>query len=151
MLKRILTVLAGLAFFCGAAYAENWTKEDAVKMVEQANAFYKANGREKLLAELNTKNGRFQKGELYVVATDMKGTMLAHPNIPKLVGKNLYDVPDVDGKYFRRENSEVARTKGSGWVDFKFTNPVTGKAEPKTAYIFRAADDLILVCGIYKH
>ncbi len=151
MLKRMWMVLAGLAMFCGVASAEVWTKADAVKMVEKANAYYKANGRGKLLAELNTKNGQFHKGELYVIAVDMKHTMLAHPINPKLVGKNTLDVPDTDGKYFRRENLEVARTKGSGWVDYKYTNPTNGKSEAKTGYVFKADDDLILVCGVYKH
>ena len=132
MLKRMLMVLAGAVLFCGAASAEEWTKGDAMKMVEKANSYYKANGREKLLAELNTRNGQFHKGSLYVIAVDMKHNMLAHPINPKLVGKNTLDVPDTDGKYFRRENIAVATTKGSGWVDYRYTNPENGKSEPKT-------------------
>ena len=151
MLKRILTVLMGCAISLGAVAAEEWTKADAVKMVEKATAFYKANGREKLLAELNTKNGQFHKGTLYVVAIDMNHTMLAHPINPKLVGKNTLNVPDVDGKYFRRENIAVAKGPGSGWVDYKYTNPETGKAEAKTGYVVKIDDDLILTCGVYRH
>ena len=66
-----------------------------------------------------------------------------------MVGKDLIDVPDADGKLFRREIIELAKTKGKGWVDYKYKNPTSGKVEAKTTYI-QLVDDVVLEAGIYK-
>ena len=86
---------------------------------------------------------------MYVFAYDLTATMVAHPINAKLVGKNLLDVPDAEGKLFRKEIVELAKTKGSGWVDYKYKNPQTSKIESKTTYIHKEGD-IVLCCGIYK-
>jgi signal transduction histidine kinase len=86
---------------------------------------------------------------MYVFAYDLTATVLAHPVNPKLIGKNLLDVPDAEGKLFRKEIVELAKTKGTGWVDYKYKNPQTNTIESKTTY-FMKEGDIILCCGIYK-
>jgi len=132
-----------------AATAWSETKTDAVKLVDDAAKQFAAKPREEVVAELNKVDGKWVKGELYVFAYDMEGVMVAHPKNSKLVGKNLLEVPDVDGKLFRKEIVELAKSKGSGWVDYKYKNPQTGKTEAKTTYL-KKVGDLILCCGIYK-
>lgn len=122
--------------------------EQAVKLVKSAAAFYRANGLELALEELGNPKGKFREGEVYVFAYDLTGTMVAHPN-NSLVGQNLVDVPDADGKLFRKEFVMVATTKGSGWVDYKYQNPKTKQMEMKTTYVEKV-DDIIVCCGIYK-
>jgi cytochrome c len=132
----------------GSAFAGS-EADDAKAMVEKASALIKAEGREKALAEIGNPQGQFVKGEMYVFAYDLTATMVAHPVNAKLVGKNLMDVPDAEGKLFRKEIVDLAKTKGSGWVDYKYKNPQTGKIESKTTYIQKEGD-LVLCCGIYK-
>jgi signal transduction histidine kinase len=79
----------------------------------------------------------------------MSGTIIAHPKNPKLIGKDLINVPDPDGKMFRKEIVVVAKTKGTGWVDYKYTNPETKKIEAKTTYVVKVGE-MILCCGTYK-
>lgn len=142
--------LAGLACAPGAFAADAGpTRQDAETMVRQAAALYKSGGRAKLLQAVDQKDGPFHKGELYVFVYDDKATVLAHPINPKLIGRNTYDLPDAAGKYYRRDIVQLAKTKGSGWVDYEYKNPETGKVEQKTSFIL-AVDDLILVAGIYK-
>lgn len=130
------------------AWAEG-TKADAQAMVDKAAAYLKANGKDKLLAAVNTKGGQFHQGELYVFVYDGSATILAHPINPGLVGKNTLEVPDVAGKFYRKEIVELAKSKGSGWVDYMYKNPASGKTEPKTAYIQKSGE-LILVAGVYR-
>ncbi|HNY31391.1 MAG TPA: cache domain-containing protein [Fibrobacteria bacterium] len=144
MVRRIFLALA---FLAATAWSE--TKTDAVKLVDDAAKQFAAKPREEVVAELNKVDGKWVKGELYVFAYDMEGVMVAHPKNSKLVGKNLLEVPDVDGKLFRKEIVELAKSKGSGWVDYKYKNPQTGKTEAKTTYL-KKVGDLILCCGIYK-
>ena len=125
------------------------TGVEAVKMVEDAAEYAKRHGKESALRELNKEFGRFNKGEMYVFAYSDRGIGLAMPANPKLVGKNLLDIPDAEGKLFRRDILRVANTDGSGWVDYAHKNPKTGKIDLKTTYVMKYGD-MILGCGIYK-
>ena len=150
-MKRILLVSFALSFVLGLVFAPGAaaSQKDAKALVEKAAAFVKANGQDAALKEISKAKGQFDKGELYVFAYDMNATMVAHPKNAKLIGKNLMDVPDTDGKLFRKEIVETAKTKGSGWVDYKYLNPETKKVEAKTTYVLKAGD-IVLCCGTYK-
>jgi cytochrome c len=144
MMVGLLTLILS-----GVASAKS-SQDEAKALVDKAAAFYKANGKDATLKELSNPKGQFVKGELYVFAYALSdGTTIAHPHNPKLIGKNLTAVPDPDGKLFRKEIWEQAKSKGSGWVDYKFQNPESKKIENKTTY-FLKVDELILNCGTYK-
>jgi cytochrome c len=56
-----------------------------------------------------------------------------------------------DGKFFAREFIQVAKTTGTGWVDYQWVNPQTKKIENKTSYVMRVPGmDVLIGCGIYK-
>jgi signal transduction histidine kinase len=147
IISTVSILLASMIFVCSAAIADD--KADAVKMVKDAVAFYKGNGMEKTLDVLNDPKGQFIKGNLYVFAYDLSGTMMANVAKPELVGQNVIDVPDSDGKKFRQEIIDTAKKSGSGWVDYKTIHPKTKLIEQKTSY-FERIDELVLSCGIYK-
>ena len=149
-MKKLVHMLLMLVFSLSASSAcLADSPEQAVGLVKKAVAFYKANGLEKSLDEFSNPKGQFKQGEVYIFAYDLTGTMLAHPN-PALIGHNLTDVPDADGKFFRREFVTVANTKGSGWVDYKYQNPKTKLMERKTTYLEKV-EDIIICCGIFKN
>jgi signal transduction histidine kinase len=56
---------------------------------------------------------------------------------------------DVEGHLFGQEIIDLARTKGSGWVDYRMTNPATRKIAQKTSWVVRV-DDYVLFVGAYK-
>lgn len=148
MVKLALTAMIISTCLLGTAFAAT-EQEEAVALVEKAVALVKAQGKDKALAEISNPQGQFVKGELYVFVYDMTATVVAHPVNSKLIGKNLLEVPDADGKLFRKEIQELAKTKGTGWVDYKYKNPQTSKIESKTSY-FKKEGDIILCCGVYK-
>ena len=138
-----------LACLSGSAFAAGFTDKDAIAMTDKALAYAKTNGKDKLIAEVNAKNPEFIQGELYVVVYGMDGMRLAHPANPKLVGKSVLDIADVDGKEYGKEMVAIAKDKGTGWVDYKFKNPTSNKVEQKASYVVRAGDVFVIV-GIYK-
>ena len=140
----IIVGLASLAILSRAA-----DRDDAKALVKQAAAYVKYQGKEKALAEISTPKGMFDKGELYVFAYDLQGVMLAHPKNPALIGQNLINVPDSEGKLFRKEIVEKAKSQGSGWVDYLYLNPETHREEHKTTYC-QKVNDIIVCCGVYK-
>ena len=118
-------------------------------MADKADKFMKANGKDKLIEKVNAKDPQFFVGEMYVIVLDPAGTHLAHPANPKLIGKSMLDVPDPDGKMFRKDRVDLAASKGKGWVDYRYKNPESGKIEQKSAYVLKSGD-VILTVGIYK-
>jgi len=148
---RLLNVGCGMIFLLAVAmvstsFAE--PRDEAVKLVQSAVAFYKSNGLEKSLDEYTKPGGEFNKGEMYVFVYDLNATMLAHPN-PKLVGQNTLELPDAAGKKFRKEIVTTAIKDGKGWTDYKYQNPKSKLVEDKATY-FEKVDDMIICCGIYK-
>jgi hypothetical protein len=123
-------------------------QEDAIAMVKKATSYLNRNGKAKTLEEISDLKGQFVKGELYLFAIDGQGRMIAHGANQKLVGKNMFEFKDPDGKYFIKEFISVAN-KGSGWVTYKWVNPVTRKTEPKSTYV-ELSGDIIIGCGIYR-
>lgn len=139
-----------LAATAWAQKSEHGSADEAVAMVQQVIASIKANGKDKTLAEVNnTTSGKFRDRDLYVTINDLSGKNLAHGANPKMQGKDLIELKDADGKYFMRERLELAKTKGKGWQDYKFVNPVSKQIEPKSMY-FEKYEDMIINCGIYK-
>jgi len=125
------------------------TAAEAEAMVKKAIAFMKANGREKGFAEINNPKGRFVDRDLYVTVYDRNGKCLAHGANQKMVGKDLIELKDPDGKAFVKERTELAKTKESFWQEYKFIDPLTRQIEPKSMYL-ETMGDIIVGCGIYR-
>ncbi|MEJ6006075.1 cache domain-containing protein [Paucibacter sp. AS339] len=149
-LNLALALIVGFAPPLIASAAEGGaTEEQATAMVKKGIAFIKANGKEKGYAEISNKAGQFIFQDLYLVAYGLDGTVRAHGANAKMVGKNLIDLKDVDGKAFVKERVELAASKGSFWQDYKFTNPENKKIEPKRMYCEKF-EDMAICGGIYK-
>jgi len=144
-----LSLMVGL-FAANIAHADQFgTRDEAKALAEKAVAFIKAEGKDKAIAEFGNPQGKFIDRDLYIVLYAADGMRLAHPHNPKLVGKSAAEAKDFDGKPYGQELIDTAK-KGSGWVDYKFTDPTTKKLEDKSAYVL-SAGDLFVVCGVYKH
>ena len=145
-MKKLLCVASLLC--CQLALAAPGEK-DAVALAERGAQFVRQHGKADMIARINNKDPEFNQGALYLAMRDLDGITIAHPT-KALIGKNLLDVPDADGKPFRQELLALAKGKGHGWVDYKFRNPETGKVEAKSTYVLRVGD-VALEAGIYKH
>ena len=153
-MKRLMAMLlvTGWVLVLGlnmAQAADVGTKDEATAMVKKAIGFIKTNGADKAYAEISNPKGQFVDRDLYVVVYDMTGKCLAHGANAKMIGRDLIDNKDVDGKEFVKERVEMMKKQASGWQDYKFRNPTSNQIEPKSMYIERA-NDVIVGCGIYK-
>jgi len=138
--------LIALAVATAPALANNATKDEAQAMVKKGLAFIKANGVDKGYAEISNKQGQFKDRDLYLVVYGLDGKCLAHGANEKQIGRDLIDLTDVDGKYFVKERVTLAKSKPAGfWQEYKFTNPVSKKVEPKVMYCEKLGE--AAVCG----
>lgn len=152
LFKSVLFALFAFAFVPAShAAGERGTADEAIAMVKKAVAYIKANGREKAFEEINNPKGMFVDRNLYVFVYDLKGVNLAigNGNAKKMNGKNLMEMKDADGNPLLKNLIEVATTKGSGWHDYKWPNPVNQTLEHKSSYVEKF-EDLMVGCGIYK-
>lgn len=149
-MKRILAPVGLAVLICSHSIAaDNFaTATEAETMVGSAVKAIAAD-RNKAFQEITGKDKKWVDRDLYPVVYDMNGKCLAHGQNAKQVGKDLIDIADADGKEFVKERVALAKSKGKFWQDYKFTDPVSKKVLPKSAYCEKSGE-LIVCAGIYK-
>ncbi len=153
-MKQIIVWSSLAIFLCcsaGMIFAEeHGTAEEAKANVQKAIVYLKANGEEKTFAEINNPKGQFINKDLYIFVYNREGLCMAHGSDPDLIGSNLFEMQDRDGKFLVQEFIKTVDKSGSGWVDYKWTHPIDKtKILSKSAYVERV-DNLVIGCGRYK-
>jgi signal transduction histidine kinase len=150
---RALAAIATVALltFTGAASADNYgTKDEAVAMVKRVQAMFAKNGADATFKAVSDKEvAEFHDRDLYPFVYDLQGNCLAHGARAALIGKNLMDLKDQDGKYLIHEMIDIANGPGSGWVDYKWPNPLSNKIEDKSSYVEKMGGYFVGV-GVYR-
>lgn len=151
MKKIIILLVAAFILLSAGAVMASETKEDAIKVINAVETYFKAHGKAATIAELNkpAEQGAFSAfAPLYAFAYDLNYNMIAHYKT-KLIGQNFEKVPDVKGKMFRKDIVDIAKASGSGWVDYWYKDPETDKLSLKTTYV-KLLGDMVVACGVYK-
>ena len=94
-----------------------------------------------------TSSGRYASGEIYVYVVGPDGTSLAHAANPDLVGQELSDLQDSAGLFVTRGILDAATTDGA-WTIYRFTNPATGREQPKHSWVV-SHNGLVFGAGYY--
>lgn len=146
-------IFTGTSFFglvlVSQATENGASKADAEAMVKKGVAAIKSEGKDKIYTEISSKAGKYILRDLYLVVYGLDGTVLAHGANPKMIGKNLIELKNIDGKAFVKERVEMAKSQNSFWQRYKFPNPESKKIEPKLMYCEKLQDTV--VCGgIYE-
>ena len=142
--------LSMLTLPLAASAADKGSADEAVAMVKKAAALIKSDGKEKAFAAFaDTGNASFHDRDLYIYVYDLNGVTLAHGNNPRMVGKPLIGLKDNEGKAVIKDMVDLVKSKGKGWVEFKWPNPVTKAVEAKAGYVEKV-DDMMVGSGIYK-
>src|SRR5262249_53688769 len=142
--------LALLAHASLASAGEFGSKDEAVAMVERVEDMFAKAGAEKTFEAVSDKStSSFHDRDLYPFIYDLTGRCVAHGARPALIAKNLLDLKDQDGKYLIREMIDIARGPGSGWVNYKWPNPINNKIEDKASYVAKMGNYFVGV-GVYR-
>ncbi len=149
-MKKLFVFIIAMMFMAGVAQAQDrGTSAEAKALVKKAVAYVKEVGKEKAIAEINNPKGRFVDKDIYVYVGDENGGTLAHPITPALIGKNMINLKDADGKLFIKEAVEIAKKSGAGTIEYRWSHPQTKKVEKKETY-FEFINGMIIYCGYYK-
>ena len=138
-----------LAVSAPAAASSVGTPDEAVAMVKRVQQKFQSDGQEATFkAVSDAKTPEFHDRDLYPFVYDLNGVNVAHGARPALIGKSLISMKDQDGKYLIQEMIGIAKGSGSGWIDYKWPNPISNRIEDKTSYVERMGDYFVGV-GIY--
>jgi cytochrome c len=153
-MKRHLNLFLGAVLFLNGGVmvfaADKGTAEEAKAMLDKATAHLAAVGSEKALADFSSDKATFVDRDLYLFCfAAIDGKWTAHGANKALIGRDLTQVKDANGKQIGAEMMELSRAKGEGWVDYMWQNPETKKIEAKSSVIRRVGDQVCGV-GIYK-
>src|SRR6185312_1546131 len=97
-LIRIITLLSALTTITVITHADEYgSAKEAEAMVQKAVAHIKTAGPTAYSDFTDKKEGWVDR-DIYVVVYSLDGTVLAHGQNPKQVGKNLLEFKDADGK-----------------------------------------------------
>ncbi|WP_395009648.1 cache domain-containing protein [Undibacterium sp.] len=132
----------------------------ATGLMQKAQAYLQKNGAEKAIIEFNRLDSPFNSkstinpyGDLYLYTLDSKGFQSVHGKNPKIRGKVMLEMRDIDGVYLIEAMVKIcfSSKEGKGWTKYRWPNPVTKEVEPKQGYVERVPGmDLCLGTGIYQ-
>ena len=143
-----MALFMGIVVNCGAHAVEVGTIEEAQALLGRAVRAIKTDGRDSAFASFNDPKGPFVDRDLYVFVFKLDGMTLAHGGNPALVGRNVSNLKDVDGKPFMSNMINLAKDVGEGWIDYKWLNNTSKKIEAKRSYIIKI-DDYLIGVGVY--
>lgn len=147
----LIIVAAALALCLAAHTPAAAAQADEVKaMVKSAVKLIEAKG-EPAFTELNAPNGPWRKGPTAIFVADEKGVEVVNAAEPEMVGKNLWDYKDANGKLLVQEQWKLVKAKGEGWIDGVWVKPGTDKPTPCRSFVQMAEVDgkLYLVGAAY--
>lgn len=142
----VLSLVAPALSFAG----EFGTRAEAIAMVKRVQDKFKKDGAQATFASVNQQDPAFHDRDLYPFIYDLDGVNVAHGSRPALVGKNLENLKDPDGVPLIRLMIQITKGKGSGWINYKWPNPITNKIEDKTSYCEKLGDNYLVGVGVYR-
>ena len=158
-----LAICAGLILWLHADPSlaiERSDAKTAVALMQNAQAYLQKNGVEKALIEFNRLDSPFNSksainphGDLYLYTLDPKGYQTVHGKNPKIRGKYMLEMRDIDGVYLIQALVKIcfSSKEGKGWTKYRWPNPITKEVEPKQGYVERVPGmDLCIGTGIYQ-
>ncbi|HOI12558.1 MAG TPA: cache domain-containing protein [Methanoculleus sp.] len=117
--------------------------------VAEAALYAREHGRTEAVAAFNDPDGEFVRGELYIFAYDMNGTILALPFQQQFIGTNRSEVHDSIGVAYIAGMSSLA-AEGGGSICYVYPNPAREYAEElKLGYVLPVDETWFVGSGIY--
>jgi cytochrome c len=130
-------------------YTSRASQKDAQALLTRAVDFLKQNGGDKAFAAFNNQQGGFTHDDQYVFAIGIEdGRYRASGAAPQLNGMDVRGMKDAAGNPLFEDMISIAKTKGSGSVEYVWRNPATNAVESKHTLIQRVGDVLLGV-GYY--
>jgi signal transduction histidine kinase len=108
-----------------------------VSLVEEAARLMERDG-EQAFQQFAVKGSKWLNGDIYFFVYLVDGTCVFHPITPELVGKNVLDLRDLNGKPIIQNIVDIGKKPGndaSGWVFYLWENQIQLTPMWKSTYV----------------
>ena len=144
----------GKDYVIGSGYYPHSKRDVVVGLVKAAVAYFndivvkKGFMVDEVFSTLSYPAGRFVMGDLYLYAVDFNGQMMANGDRPGLIGTNVLNVKDAEGKLVNQEIITRLKNSSDGvWIEYKSKNAT------KLTYAEKVQDlngkSYFIACGYY--
>lgn len=146
----------GKEYVLGAGYYPHSKHDVVVGLVRAATSYFndivikKGFLVDEVFSTLSYPAGRFVMGDLYLYAVDFNGQMMANGDRPGLIGTNVLNVKDAEGKLTNQEIINRLKTAPEGegvWIEYRSKNAT------KATYAEKVQDlnghSYFIACGYY--
>ncbi len=141
-------------YVIGAGYYPHSKRDLVIGLVKGAVAYFNEVVNEKgfpvdeVFSTLSYPAGRFVMGDLYLYAVGFDGRMMANGDRPGLIGTNVLNVKDAEGKYVNKDIIEQLKKTDLGvWSQYRSKNAM------KETYAEKVTDangtSYFIACGYY--
>ncbi|GMU19327.1 MAG: hypothetical protein AMXMBFR12_05190 [Candidatus Babeliales bacterium] len=146
----------GKEYALGAGYYPHSKHDVVVGLVKAAVSYFndvvikKGFLVDEVFSTLSYPAGRFVMGDLYLYAVDFNGRMMANGDRPGLIGTNVLNVKDAEGKLVNQEIINRLKTSPEGegvWVDYVSKNAVKSTYSEKVQDL--EGNSYFIACGYY--
>ena len=115
------------------------TTEDVQAFVQCAYEFVQEMGFEEARRAFN-EDERWKSGPIYIFVSEAtplsdQARLFVFPPARSREGSSLGLLIDAFGNDYYKEQHRIVSSFGAGWLYYSFTNPATGRDEPKASYI----------------
>lgn len=154
MFKRFLVLITVAMAITGCASSQPPSTSEAKRiegMVKRAAELVERQGKT-AFSEFRVRDSKWWFDDTYLFAYDQNLNVLLNPAFPQREGTNPRGEKDANGKAFHDEFLRVARTEGSGWVDYMFPKPGQSQPSQKWSYVKAVTIDgkpAIIGAGFY--
>lgn len=132
MKMLIIFLLVGELLLSSSLFANAEAKASVRAVVEETVKYCKSVSKEECFKAIDS--DRFSKGPFFIFAFDYKAIGVANGRIPKLIGKNFWNLKNPDGMYIFREQVQTAKKPDGGWLQYKWKKP-DGSSIMKLSFI----------------
>ncbi len=156
-MRLSIAALLLLAAFCPAPPAaaqpavnceRPGTPQEAKALAEKAASHLADVGPGKAFNDFMTPGPAYMPYDLYVFTFDGAGRMWVNGRFPGMIGSNITEASDSNGRRFLLDAMRRAAVAGAAWVEYQWYNPCTGTVMPKSTHIIKAGEFFIGV-GAY--
>ncbi|HEY0183076.1 MAG TPA: cache domain-containing protein [Rhodopila sp.] len=148
--KEAAVALAAMLFAVTALPALAQSADEARALAERAAEHIRLFGPQQAFVDFSRPDGGFVNGSLYVFCHDAAGTVLANGGNPRLVGRTLGTMRDVEGRRTVAEMSRIGEVKGEGWLEYLWPNPREGRIQRKRSWVFQINAGAVCGSGYYE-
>jgi signal transduction histidine kinase len=132
----LVSIVPGVANERLSLYTYRDTR-NLVSLVEDAARLMERKG-EQAFREFAEQDSKWLNDDYYLFVYALDGTCMFHPVTPELIGKNVIDLKDMNGKPIVRQITDVGRkgeNDASGWVFYLWQNQTQLIPSWKSAYV----------------